>query len=187
MWKKFVNEELYQHITTTVFEMYKLNGKSHNEEHVKNVLKRALEISEGYNDIDKNILFTAVSYHDIGDHIDRETHEIISANMMMEDNTLNKIFNKEEKIIIKEAIEDHRASKGKVPRSIYGKILASADKNVDLNIYFIRTCEYGIEHYKNYTEQQQLDRIYEHAIQKFGKNGYAVDKYYVQDNQYENF
>lgn len=50
-----------------------------------------------------------------------------------------------------------------------------------------RACEYAIEHYKDYTEQQQLDKVYNHAIEKFGKNGYAVSKYYVEDNKYEKY
>ena len=78
--------------------------------------------------------------HDIGDHIDRDNHEIVSAKIMMEDEKLDEFFNADEKEIIKQVIEDHRASKGKIPRSIYGKILASADKNVEVSGYFTRAC-----------------------------------------------
>lgn len=187
MWKDLVNQDLYNYVTNDIFKMYELNGKSHNKDHVNDVLNRALEISEKYNDLNKDMLFTAVAFHDVGDHIDRKNHEIISAQIMMEDKYLNNFFNSEQKEIIKQAIEDHRSSKGKIPKSIYGKILASADKNIDVNGYFYKACEYQLEHYKENTEDQQLDKVYEHAVEKFGKNGYAVDKYYVQDDKYTKY
>lgn len=187
MWKELVSKDLYNYVINEVLKMYKLNGKAHNEEHIKIVLSRALEMLEKYKEINPNILFTAVAFHDIGDHIDRDNHEIVSAKIMMEDEKLDEFFNADEKEIIKQVIEDHRASKGKIPRSIYGKILASADKNVEVSGYFTRACAYGLEHYPDFTEEQQIDRVYEHAIEKFGKNGYAVNKYYVQDDKYAKY
>lgn len=187
MWKELVSKDLYNYVINEVLKMYKLNGKAHNEEHIKIVLSRALEMLEKYKEINPNILFTAVAFHDIGDYIDRDNHEIVSAKIMMEDEKLDEFFNADEKEIIKQVIEDHRASKGKIPRSIYGKILASADKNVEVSGYFTRACAYGLEHYPDFTEEQQIDRVYEHAIEKFGKNGYAVNKYYVQDDKYAKY
>ena len=182
--ENLINSELLKYIKEDIFKVYDLNGVAHNIDHIKYVLERAFEISKQYDGLDYNILFTAVSYHDIGDHIDRKTHEIISANWMWNDENLDKFFNKEQKKTIKEAIEDHRASNKNVPRNIYGKILASADKNVDVNIFLERTLAFGLEHYKELSIPQQIDRAYEHASDKYGKNGYAVDKFYVKDDKY---
>lgn len=181
-----INKELKKYIEEIVFPKYSLNGKSHGLEHIKDVIKRAIEIAKKYK-VDYNILYTAVAYHDIGDHIDRDNHEIISAQMMYEDKALDKYFAEKEKKVIKEAIEDHRASSGREPRSIYGKILTSADKNTDVNDFFERSIAYGLEHYKGLNKKQQIERAYEHAIEKFGINGYATRVQYVENKAYDNY
>lgn len=183
--ENLVNKELKKYIEENIFKVYDLNGEAHGINHIKNVLERAFELADGNKQIDFNMLYTAVSYHDIGDHIDRENHEKVSAKWMMEDEELDKFFSYEQKEIIKEAIEDHRASNKNIPRNIYGKILSSADRNIDT--YFYRSCKYGLEHYKDFTIEQQIERVYEHAIGKFGKNGYAVNKFYIKDEKYNNY
>ena len=185
--ENLINNELLKYIKENVFKVYDLNGKSHDIDHIKYVLQRAFEISKQYEGLDYNMLFTAVSYHDIGDHIDRKTHEIISANWMWNDENLDKFFTRNQKLIIKEAIEDHRSSNKNVPRNIYGKILASADKNTNVTTFLERTLAFGFEHYKDFTYKEQIDRAYDHAEKKFGKNGYAVNKYYVKDDKYERY
>lgn len=186
--ENLVNKQLKEYIQDNIFKIYDLNRDSHNINHIKYVLERAFELSKPFEkDIDYNMLYTAVTYHDIGDHIDRATHEKISAKWMMDDENLNRFFNNEQKVIIKEAIEDHRASGKNVPRSIYGKILASADRNIDIDAFFQRSCAFGLEHYKELSLEEQIDRAYEHAIKKFGKNGYAVNKFFVQDDKYSKY
>ena len=183
--EELVSDDLKEYIEKNIFKIYDLNGEAHNLNHIETVLKRAFEISKPYKaELNYDMLYTAVVYHDIGDHIDRENHEKVSANWMYEDKNLQRFFSPEQRAIIKEAIEDHRASKKENPRNIYGKILASADKNVDIDTFFKRTYMYGLEHYKDLTQEQQIERVYEHAIKKFGKNGYAVNKYYVEDKKY---
>lgn len=181
-----IEEKLKIYIENEVFPQYKLNGKSHGLEHIKGVINRAMEIAKKYH-VNYNILYTAAAYHDIGDHIDREHHEIVSAQMMYADKKLDEFFDENEKRIIKEAIEDHRASSGREPRSIYGKILTSADKNIDIDDFFERSIAYGLEHYKELNKRQQIERAYEHAVEKFGINGYATITQYVENKAYDNY
>lgn len=181
-----VDINLKNYIENEVFPIYKLNGKSHNLEHIKFVLNRAFEISKNY-DINVNLLYIAVSYHDIGDHIDRENHEIVSAKWVEDDKKLDKFLSKEEKKIVKEAIEDHRASSSRIPRNIYGKILSSADKNISVDTYFRRAINYSLEHFPEYKKEQHIEESYRHAVEKFGVNGYATKKYYVEDKKYEEY
>ncbi len=185
MYENIVTAELLEYIQNKVFPVYNLNGKAHDINHIRTVLERAFEISGPYkSNLNFDMLYTAVAYHDIGDHIDRENHEKVSAKWMIEDEKLKQFFNDEQREEIRQAIEDHRSSKGGVPRNLYGKILASADKNVDVDVFMKRSYEYGLEHYKELNQEQQIQRVYEHAINKFGKGGYAVDKYYVEDKKY---
>ena len=87
--------------------------------------------------------YTVASYHDIGHHIDAKNHETISAKIMYEVEKLKHFFSDEELLIIKEAIEDHRASADTCPRSIYGKIVSSADRNNTVNQCLVRSYFYG--------------------------------------------
>lgn len=188
MYEELVTKELLEYIKNNVFQVYSLNGKSHDINHIKYVLNRAYEISIPYKDeLNYDMLYTAIAYHDIGDHIDRANHEKVSADWMANDGKLKEFFLPEQIEVIKQAIEDHRSSKEGEPRNIYGKILTSADKNTDVNTFIRRTYEFGLEHYKGIDTQGQLDRAYEHAVKKYGKQGYAVHKYYVEDKKYSEY
>lgn len=116
-------EELRKYIETTIYKEYQKNDKGHDINHIKYVTDRCLELSKNY-DVDFNVLYVAAVYHDIGHHINPKEHEIISARIMYNDLNLRKYLSNENIDIIKEAIEDHRASSNHIPRSIYGKILA---------------------------------------------------------------
>ena len=185
--ENLINNELLKYIKENVFKVYDLNGKSHDIDHIKYVLQRAFEISKQYEGLDYNMLFTAVSYHDIGDHIDRRTHEIISANWMWNDENLDKFFTRDQKQIIKEAIEDHRSSNKNVPRNIYGKILSSADRKVEVKQYLIASISYGKKKNPEIDKNESIESSYKFVIKKFGKNGYAINKSYVEDLKYKKF
>ena len=165
---------------------YDLNDKGHNKNHINFVLKRAFEISKNYN-INYNILYTCVSFHDIACHIDRENHEKLSSERVYSDNFLNDYFSKEDMLIIKEAVEDHRASSNNIPRNIYGKILSSADRKVSIKEYFISSLFFGQPDINKVNMIDAINQSYEHAIKKFGKEGYATNKFYVDDKRYKKF
>lgn len=180
--KSDINPELKEYIEEKIFPEYNKNGKSYDIRHIKEVMRNALILGKKYN-MNLDMLYTAVAYHDIGDHIDRENHEKVSATIIGEDQKLNSFFNTSELKLIREAIEDHRSSKTGEPRNIYGKILASADKTVTIEIFFRRTYEYGEEHYGNIGKEEHIKRAWEHAVTKFGKDGYAAQKDYIE-NEY---
>lgn len=183
---KKVDKNLKEYINKTIFPKYSLNDKGHNKEHIDFVLKRAFEISKNYK-INYDILYTCVCYHDIACHINREEHEILSANIAYEDKFLNSFFNQENMKIIKEAIEDHRASSKLVPRNIYGKILSSADRKVEIKNYFVSSLFFGITDFTSFDKNKAIEQSYDHAIKKFGKKGYATNKFYVEDIKYKKF
>ena len=181
-----VDNKLKEYINNKILPEYDLNDEGHNKNHIEFVLKRAFELSKNY-DINYNILYVCVSLHDIACHINREEHEVLSANIAYKDEFLNKFFNKEELTIIKEAIEDHRASSDKIPRNIYGKILSSADRKVDIKTYLISSLFFQVTDIDNLDMNESIEQSYNHAIKKFGKNGYATNKFYVDDKRYKEF
>ena len=181
-----VNHEIKEYITTKILPEYELNDKGHNLVHVNKVLERAFEISKKY-EVDENMLYVVVCFHDIACHINREKHEILSAERLYADVNLKQFFNEEQIKIMRDAVADHRASSDYEPRNIYGKILSSADRKVDIEEFMRASMGFQKSKEPNSTDEELIEHSYLIAIKKFGKNGYAVKKFYVEDEKYEKF
>ena len=181
-----INNELKKYIEENVFPEYNKNEKGHGIDHIHYVIDRSFELVKENNlDVNLDMVYTIAAYHDIGHHIDSKTHEIISADIMSKDKELKKFFNDEELTIIKEAIEDHRASAKDEPRSIYGRIVSSADRNNDVESCLRRTYTYGKKLNPEATDEELFLRAYDVLVNKFGENGYA--KFFFKDSKYESF
>ena len=181
-----INKELKKYIEDNVFPEYSKNEVGHGINHIKDVINRSFELVKE-NDLEVNLdmVYVIASYHDIGHHIDSANHEKVSADIMSKDKNLNKFFNLSELKIIKEAIEDHRSSSKNDPRSIYGKIVSSADRNNTVEDCLSRTYTYGKRLNPKATDLELFNRAYDVLQEKFGINGYA--KFYFKDSKYENF
>jgi uncharacterized protein len=179
-----INKELSQYIENEIFPLYNRNEEGHGINHIKTVIKRSLELAKGY-DVDLDMVYTIAAYHDLGHYIDRKTHEIISAEIFIKDEKIKQWFTDEQRNVIKEAIEDHRASSNHEPRSIYGKIISTADRTIiDIDNTIKRTYSYGKRNYVDLSEEEQIERVYSHLKEKYGENGYA--KVYLEDKEFEN-
>lgn len=180
---KELNEELVEYIEKKIFPLYDRNEFAHGINHIKTVIRRSLELADGY-DVDFNIVYTVAAYHDLGHFIDRKRHEIISAEIFMKDENIKRWFSDEQRLVIKEAIEDHRASCNHVPRTIYGKIVSTADRTiVDIDNTIKRSYTYGKKNYIGLSEEEQFDKVYEHLVEKYGERGYA--KVYLKEKEFD--
>lgn len=177
--------EIKEYIENYIFPEYSKNDNGHGIEHIKYVVDRCLRFTEQFDNIDLNVLYTVAAFHDIAHHIDKNNHEVLSAQIFYENEDMKQFFTDEQRIIIKEAIEDHRASAENAPRNDYGKILSSADRSTDINDFLKRTHAYTLKHQPNCTIDEMLERAYDHTMQKYGVNGYA--KHYVIDEEYNQF
>ncbi len=180
-----INPELKEYVEREIFPEYEKNDKGHDINHIVQVLKRSFALSKQLEDINLNMVYVIAAFHDIGHHINKEEHEIVSANMFYENEKMKEFFTEEERTIIKEAIEDHRSSLEGEPRTIYGKLIASADKTPDLKTMVTRTRAYSMKHFKEMTEDEMFEREFNHLNEKFGSEGYA--KCYIKDEEYEAF
>lgn len=180
-----MNSELKKYIDNNIFPEYSKNDTGHNINHIKYVIDRCFRFAEQFDNIDLNMLYTAAAFHDIAHHIDKNNHEIISAKIFIENNDMKLFFTEEERIIIKEGIEDHRASSKTIPRNNYGKILSSADRSTDVDEFFKRTHAYTLKHQPGCTVEEIIERAYNHTKDKYGNDGYA--KHYVIDEEYNQF
>ena len=181
-----INKELKKYVEENVFPEYDKNESGHGINHIKDVIKRSFElVNENNLDVNMDMVYVIAAYHDIGHHIDSKTHEIISADIMSKDEKLKEFFNEEELKVIKEAIEDHRSSAKDDPRSIYGKIVSSSDRNNKVEDCLRRTYTYGKKLNPEATDEELFLRAYDVLQNKFGEDGYA--KHYFKDSQYETF
>ncbi len=182
-----ITESLKKYIEEEILPNYKQNDEGHNLSHIKYVIRRSLKFANEVENINLDMVYTIAAYHDICIHVSREEHEHLSAQYLMNDINLKKFFNDEQIKIMSEAVEDHRASSSNEPRSIYGKIVSSADRNTLLEQPFKRTFAYKLKKEYYLTLEDLIDRAYEVLMNKFGPNGYAREKMYFDDSEYQNF
>lgn len=181
-----IDAKIKAYIETNLFPEYDKNEEGHGINHIYYVIRRSFEIIEQNElQVDSNMVYVIAAYHDIGHHIDSKKHEQISAEIMSKDENLKEFFSEEQLEIIKEAIEDHRASSNKEPRSIYGKIVSSADRNNTVEQCLERSYYYGQKLHPEFTDRELYERAFEHLNLKFGINGYS--KFFFKDAEYEEF
>ena len=180
-----VDEALQSYIEARVLPRYACDSGGHDAAHIAYVIRRSLLFAKQFADADINMVYAVAAWHDIGCSIDRKRHEIVSAQMFMADEAMRRFFSDEQRLIIKHAIEDHRASAEHVPRSIYGRIVSSADRSCDVDEFLRRTHAYTLKYEPCETEQDMVARAYAHTQSKYGSGGYA--KHYVQDEEYAQF
>ena len=118
------------------------------------------------------MVYTIAAYHDTGLCEGREQHHTASAQIIRNDRRLKELFTADEIEIMAEAVEDHRASGSKQPRSIYGKIVAEADRIIDSRTIMKRTIQYGLAHYPSLTATEHIERAIAHIKEKYGEGGY---------------
>ena len=180
-----INEDLKKYIEENIFPEYAKNDLGHNIKHIQYVIDRSFKFADTVPNVNYDIVYTVAAYHDIGHHIDSKRHEIVSGEIMSKDENLKRFFSADELKIIREAIEDHRASADHEPRSIYGKIVSTADRNNTVEACLKRSYTYGKKLNPEATDDELFDRAYEHLKIKFGENGYA--KFFFKDDVYEKF
>lgn len=166
-----VDLDLMAFVEQQILPRYNAFGKSHGLGHVQRVIKNALTLvpATGAN---PNMVYVSAAYHDLGMEGPRAIHHITSGKILAADARLKKWFSPEQIRIMKEAVEDHRASSSRVPRSIYGKIVAEADRELDSNIVFSHAVLYGLENYPEKNKDEQWKRFYNHINEKYGRKGY---------------
>lgn len=173
-----------RYIQIAILPKYRNNAKSHNLTHIEYVINRSMRFAEGIPGINMDMVYTIAAYHDVGHSIDPKNHEMISAEILRKDKNLRKFFTEEQIEVMAQAVEDHRSSLKGVPRSIYGKIVASADRGTDLDYELVRTYLYRKKHFPDMT----LDDIIKDSLpvirNHFGRNGSSKRTLYFQDKEF---
>ena len=166
-----INPELIAYIEQEIIPRYDHFDKAHQRDHVLMVIKQSLDIASRL-DVDMDMVYTIAAYHDTGICEGREHHHEVSSRIIKADRQLRQWFTEEQIQTMADAAEDHRASAKQAPRTIYGRIVAEADRFIDPLTIVQRTIQYGLDHYPELGREEQYQRMVTHLKEKYGRNGY---------------
>ncbi len=165
-------EEIMAFVEREIIPRYNNFDKGHGTDHVQTVISQALQLAQHYPEVDTCLLLVAAAYHDLGLVNGREHHHTDSARIVREDERLQQWFNEEEINTIADAAEDHRASSDHEPRTIYGRIVAEADRIIDGETIVRRALQFGMKHEPGLDREGQYRRLMEHMREKYDYGGY---------------
>lgn len=167
-----IPENLKAYIEHEIIPRYASFDRAHNLQHAETVIKESLALAARHPEADLCIVYTAAAYHDTGLCEGRENHHLVSGRIVAGDTHLRQWFSEEEILLIKEAVEDHRASARHEPRSIYGCIVAEADRIIDPDTTLRRTVQYGLKQNPSADIDWHYRRFKAHLDEKYGPGGY---------------
>lgn len=165
-------EEIREFVEREIVPRYDGFDAGHGRDHVQTVISQALSLAQYYPEVDKSLLLVAAAYHDLGLAYGRKEHHIHSARIIREDERLRQWFSEQEIGTIADAAEDHRASSDHAPRTIYGRIVAEADRIIDGETIVRRALQYGLKHEPGLDREGQYRRLMEHMREKYDYGGY---------------
>ena len=165
-------EEIRSFIEREIVPRYDDFDAGHGRDHVQTVMSQALSLAQYYPEVDQCLLLVAAAYHDLGLINGREHHHTDSARIVREDERLRQWFDEAEINTIADAAEDHRASSDHEPRTIYGRIVAEADRIIDGKTIVRRALQYGLKHEPGLDREGQYRRLMEHMREKYDYGGY---------------
>lgn len=168
--------EIDNYIYKVIAPQYAGFDAAHKEDHALTVIDQAMklldEMPQEYGPADREILKMAAACHDLGLVNGRDRHHLDSGIIIRADANLRQWFSEEEIEVIAQAAEDHRASGTSEPRSIYGKLVAEADRVIDAETIIRRTIQFGFKHYPDLGREGHMQRAVDHLKEKYGRGGY---------------
>ena len=166
-----ITKEIKNYIETMIIPQYTDFDKGHNLEHVKTVIDESLKLAENCG-VNLDYAYVIAAYHDLGLCDGREFHHIASGKILEADMSLRQWFPPDGIKLMKEAVEDHRASSKNPPRSIYGKIVAEADRDINPLKIIKRTIQYSIAHSPSTDKEHHWNNLINHMAEKYSESGY---------------
>lgn len=174
-----IRSELRDYVEAEIIPRYRSFDKAHQEDHARMVIRQALELAEQLG-VDHELLYVAAAYHDTGLVEGRERHHLVSGAIIRSDRQLRRWFSEEEVEQMAQAAEDHRASSDHEPRSLYGRILAEADRFIEADTIIRRTAQYSLTNYPSFSFEEHEERCVAHLKEKYGDGGYL--KLWIPDS-----
>ena len=159
------------YIQQSILPQYETFDDGHKRDHAETVIRESLKLARAY-DANETMAYVIAAYHDLGLKFDREKHHIHSGEILMADENLRKWFTEEQLMTMRDAVEDHRASGKNPPRTIYGAIVAEADRQIDPLTVVHRTMAYSLKLYPDGDFDTLYQRSLDHLHEKYAEGGY---------------
>lgn len=179
-YRSMINPELKEYIEQEILPRYDHFDAAHRRDHAIAVINRSLELCKDF-EVDVQMAYAIAAYHDTGLIEGREHHHTVSARIIRQDKHLRRWFSEEQISTIADAAEDHRASAKNEPRSIYGRIIAEADRQIEPQNIIRRTIQYGLTNYPHLNTEGHWARTVEHLEEKYAEGGYL--KLWIPDSE----
>ncbi len=179
-----IKPEIIEYIETEILPQYNGIG-GHTDEHIRQVIERSLNFHKQAPELNIDMVYIIAAYHDLGRLIDNKTHHLESAKLLRKDKFIKDHFTDEEIETMAEAIEDHRASLGREPRSAYGKLVSSADRNTDIEDMLSRPYDYQKHLNPEMSEDELIETARTHLRKKYSPDGYAAKTMYFDNPDFK--
>lgn len=166
-----MNSALKHYIEVEILPRYDHFDTAHRRDHAEMVIRESVRLAQLHG-AREELAYTIAAYHDTGLTFGREEHHLHSGKIIRADQMLRSWFTEEEIALMAEAAEDHRASSGHEPRTIYGRIVAEADRTIDPTLILRRTVQYGLTHYPTFDREEHYRRFVAHLQEKYAEGGY---------------
>ena len=182
-----MSDELQRYVYDELVPRYASFDQAHREDHALTVISQAMSLADGLScwlsenpdagdiwrvPVDKDVLLVAAACHDLGLVNGRERHHLDSGVIIRADRRLRQWFDESQIELIAQAAEDHRASGKSAPRSIYGMLVAEADRVIEGDTIIRRTIQYGFRNYPDLDREGHVVRAIGHLREKYGRGGY---------------
>lgn len=186
---KDVNPQLKKYIEENIFPEYSKNDQGHGILHILEVIRRSFVLNNELNlELNPNMIYAIAASHDVGKYEEHETgekHAKIAARRFANNKDFAQFFSEEDRKTIKEAIEDHSSSLEDMPRSNYGKLVSSADRNTTIEMVFIRSFFVGKRKMADKTMEEFLEFTLQRLRKRYGTEN--PENMFYADNAYETF
>ena len=166
-----VREEIRAYIEGEILPRYDGFDGAHRRDHADVVVSRSIELAKRLG-ANVEMAYVIAAYHDTGLVVGRDVHHIESKRILLEDSELKRWFTAEDIATMGDAVEDHRASSKQPPRSIYGRIVAEADRLIVPRSIIRRTIQFTLTHHPNLDREEGYERLLEHMREKYDYGGY---------------
>ena len=166
-----LREEIKAYIESEILPRYDGFDAAHRRDHADMVISRSVELAERLG-ADVEMSYIIAAYHDTGLAVGRDVHHTESKRILLEDNRLREWFSADEIATMGDAVEDHRASSKQPPRTLYGRIVAEADRLIVPRTILRRTVQFTLTHHPELDREEGYERLVEHMCEKYDYGGY---------------
>lgn len=175
-----IREEIKAYIESEILSRYDGFDAAHRRDHADVVVERSVELAQRLG-ADVEMAYVIAAYHDTGLAVGRDVHHTESKRILLADSELRRWFSEEDIATMGDAVEDHRASSKQPPRTIYGRIVAEADRLIVPHSIIRRTVQFTLTHHPDLDMEQGYERLLEHMREKYDYGGYL--KLWIEESE----